>query len=67
MNPWRVPSYSSSHMLMLEEPSRACATVATREPEPRRTQKVVRVSDAEDASAFTLNAYCVSSVAIRMP
>src|SRR3954451_21334861 len=54
-------------MLMLDEPSRAWATDATREPWPSRTQKLVRLSATEPLRALTLKAYCVSSVATRRP
>src|SRR5690348_2766949 len=54
-------------MLMLDEPSRAWATVATREPVPTRIQNVVRLSESDDERSLTSYAYCVSSVAIRRP
>src|SRR5436853_6067784 len=54
-------------MVVPNEPSRACATVTAREPAPRRTQKVVRLSAIEPLSTFTSYAYCVSSVATRRP
>jgi len=54
-------------MLRDEAPSRACATVATREPLPVRIQNVVRLSWTGEASADEKYAYCVSRVAIRPP
>ena len=54
-------------MLMLDEPSRAWATVATRDPVPSRTQKVVRLSASDPLRAFTSYAYWVSSVVTRRP
>ena len=54
-------------MLRAEASSRACATVATREPEPVRIQNVVRLSWSGEASPLEKYAYCVSSVVIRAP
>src|SRR6476659_3625471 len=54
-------------MLRLDEPSRACATVATRVPPPVLNQNVVTLSVTGTSSALTKYAYCVSSVAIRAP
>src|SRR6186997_2801785 len=47
--------------------SRACATVATREPLPVLIQKVVRLSWSGLSSPLEKYAYCVSSVAMRAP
>ena len=54
-------------MLRLDEPSRACATVATRLPPPVLNQNVVTLSVTGTSSALTKYAYCVSSVAMRAP
>src|SRR6188508_2788431 len=54
-------------MFSEEAASRACATVATREPLPVRIQNVVRLSWSGLSSPFEKYAYCVSSVAIRAP
>src|SRR5689334_21769194 len=62
-----MPSYDSSHMFTLEDPSRACATVTTFEPVPGRIQKLTMPSWIGLGSPFTRKAYCVSSVATRTP
>src|SRR3954454_11539456 len=67
MNPCRVPSYSSPHIIRLLEPSRAPAIVWTPPPGATRTQKLTELSSSGDESFLASTPYWPVPLVKRTP